>query len=654
MNRKFFLIGAAALVLAMVFTACADPNTAPVNPPGNVPHDIIVDADLLDNTSPLGYIAVSPGPGTKVMRNTQVLVHTYPAEDKAVDYVRLNGGNPASVEGNVYTFLMPDADATITAAFKNSTVTTKYKVYDGGFLNNGSLQGETEWTAEFTDIPDEEIVPEEDGEGYKEDGSAIKLALRKVNNYFGLRITFDPINFVANDVNGLSLHARTTYKGYGYPTDRQSWINEVVYGKYTTDPGNNAGEWEYPVRYAGETNTGVKLTQNWQEIIVPLPEQINENCDTIMLYFKANQVENPDFDPDDQARNLVFYFDQIKFVNAAEKEMLSVTLPASGSIPYSKSGGGPVLETALDILTMDTKIVYKIDGTRNVTMFGKDGDVNVTQFRNKFTDFYNPTYNISGGAAKTGAGDKICPNSANQSITDANVPKLTATYDTKTSNEMIVEVLPLPRLPVDGEPLVDFLHMTYENSYGGLVQLPLYWGGTAGDAQGWPYGEDDAPSPDLIDVWYIRCYIANISLPPATLSDGSKQDTWYVFGHLGLNHDLSGLANIVVRARLNTDIVFNFTLSSGFPGVESTLNPEGEKLSHSVPFVGKGNDYQDYVIPLAQFALADGDNDAVDLTCITGFEFSTTAGLNTSDEAKAGWAGASQPIMQVLSVKTTN
>jgi len=114
---------------------------------------------------------------------------------------------------------------------------------------------------------------------------------------------------------------------------------------------------------------------------------------------------------------------------------------------------------------------------------------------------------------------------------------------------------------------------------------------------------------------------------------------------LGLNHDLSGLANIVVRARLNTDIVFNFTLSSGFPGVASTLDPDGNKWSQRVQFIGKGRTFQDYVIDLTEFRDSD-----VDLSCVTGFEFFTDASMNTSPEAIEGWAGAGDPTLELLSV----
>jgi len=650
MNRKFCITGLAVLVLALVFIACPDANTGPGNTPTtNVPHDITVQADIQN-----GRIDVDPGPGSKVMRNTPVSIYTYPDENYEVDYVRMNGAD-LSAAGNVYTFNMPNADAHITAAFKATSVTTAHKIYDGkpgngggmwddqgnqidqlgGFFRKGYLQTEHEWVdtetnEEFDLLEDTEAY--EDGEGM-EGGRAIKVAVIDVHNYYGLHLTFDPVNL--NEVDGLSLYARTSYVAEGLETDREPWISQVVYGKYTIGQ-NEAGIWDYSIRYSGELNTGIVLTPNWQQIIVPLPERKNLECDTIMLYFNTYQVEG-----------LEFFIDQIKFIQADEKALVSVTLPERGSIPHSRVNG-TVLDTALDILTMETQIVYKIDSTTNVTMFGEDGNPDVTQFLNKFTVFYTPQYNVVSGSATvvgSGVNTAIRPGSANQS--GASAPRLTATYGGVTSNPMAVDILSLTIQPAGGEVMLDDFQDNHPNPWGGNAQLPRYWGGTAGDAQCY--------TNDELGKYTLRCYMSNITSPSVPMNNGRMTDTWYVAGNLGLNHDLSSLTNIVVNAKMNTNMVWEFTLSSGFPGVAATLDmtdpahPDGKKFSYSVPFIGKGLSFEDYVIPLQQFA-----NNGVDLTCVTGFEFSTNAALNKSAEAISAWASAGDPALELASVKASN
>lgn len=635
MKRNFLLSVPLALILAALLSSCpADKGGGETETPGRVPHDIIIEAGITN-----GIIITNPRAGTKVMPNVQVTVIPDPDDGYELDYVRMNGSDlPAS--GGTYKFNMPNENATISAAFKPGgfTVDPDNVIFNDGFQREGDMIGEHEWTGENeTTIDLEGDIELEDGQG-RRGGKAIKIALTKVHNYLGLRIFFDPINL--NGVDGLSLYARTTYQGTGAATDKEPAINQVVFGKYTIDGDTNAGIWEYSVRYSGETNLGNSLDTDWQNIIVPLPAHKNLECDTIMLYFTPAQVEG-----------IVYYIDRVNFIEIPEKALQSVTLPESAAIPY-KTNTGDVLETSLDILTMDTRLVYKISGARSVTMFGKDGNVNVTQFLNKFTDFYSVTYNVTGGNASktgTGTGQKIRPSAAN--IPAAEGPRVTATYDGKTSAEMSVEILALPQTLAGGDgsmPLVEFDKLTYKNAYGGDVQLPLYWGGTAGDAQCYKF---DASAPQGIpgvdgDTWELRCYIADITIkPPAILGNGQPQDTWYVFGNLGLNHDLSGCSKITVLAKLNTDVAFTFGLSSGYPGVAETLNPAGEKLSHPEPFIGKGLTYQTYDIDLAPFWAA-----GVDPTCVTGFEFASDESLNRSQANIGGWAAAGQPVLSIISV----
>ena len=622
MNNKFFITACiAAFVLVFAFSSCKEPKETGTTPGGRVPHDIIVDQNMQN-----GIVVVVPSPGTKVMQNTLVSVYAYPDEDYEVSFIRMNGIE-LEASGNVYTFNMPNVNANITAGFVLGGTTTQFIIFDNGFnddINAYVFAGEHNWDNELDIEGDFNI---EDNSGMRPGTKGYKIAITDVQDYFGLHIAFDPVNL--NSFDGLSLYARTTYEAEGLPTDKEPAINQVVFGKYTIDDVTEAGNWDYSIRYSGELNTGNALTTQWKKIIVPLPERINRNdCDTIMLYFTPAQVEG-----------LVIYIDQIRFIEAEEKELLSVQLPVSGSIPYKVLPSDSPIQTSLKILTMDTQLVYKIDKTTTITMFGKDGDPNVTQFLNNFTDFYNVTYAISSNSASAViTGSAISANSAN--ITGSAAPRLTAAYGGKTSQPMIVNVLDYPKKPTGGSMILeDFQNLIHPDPWGGKVILPLYWGGTAGDAQ--VYGEAGNDGN-----WTLRCYTANITIyPPVLLLNGQPQDTWYVFGSLGLNHDLSSLSSITVRASMNNDIVFTFSLSSGYDGAASTLNSKGEKFSHRVDFIGKGKGWQEYNIPLAQFAQA-----GVNLNCVTAFEFSTDRTLNMSPENITGWSGAGDPTLEIDSI----
>jgi hypothetical protein len=151
-----------------------------------------------------------------------------------------------------------------------------------------------------------------------------------------------------------------------------------------------------------------------------------------------------------------------------------------------------------------------------------------------------------------------------------------------------------------------------------MIQVPYYWGGTAGDAQTYNDG-------------FLSCWVDNIMqnpMPP--LDTGIPEDNWYVVGHLDKNLDLTGTTRIVISAQLNAGIKCSFSLSSGYTGVASTLKPDGKKYTKRVVMIGKGvGAWQDYTFNQSDFT---GDSD-FDWANVTAFEFFLDASLNAGNEA---------------------
>jgi len=595
--KKNIKVFAVALFFILAFNACKEPEPETKNkPPASGTMFTITINDSQDNGSIAVINAITGNPITRAQVYTRIVVTCNPETGYTADWVKYNNTSADKISLNTFEFYMPNTNVTITGAFK-----------PGGMQNAaGGLIFEDGWHngAEFGDI---EINWGEDGQGVltgdielepgvgMSGGQAIKIDVTKITDYLGVLINFDPINM--NSVDGLSMWVKTTHELTGLPTDVyiKPAINEVVFGQYDSEENS----WSKKVVYTGELNEGIDLNLAYQQILVPIPKRIGHDMDSIMLYFAPRQVEN-----------FVIYVDQISFftVDTGEKVLESIVLRDDElfTVPYKTHTSG-VLETDLDVLSKETKLIYEVLGVKR-TLYGKNSNPDTPEFLNIFTDFFNITYSLNSGAPAVISGNKITPSSANHQGL-----QLRASYDGKQSdNSMTIDILNLPRQQSGGTLTIDdFSNVPVGGDWKFLP--PYYWGGWAGDAQS--YGDG-----------VIYFYLDNLMVP-AVLDIGRVRDDWFSAGSLGLNHDLTGLTKVTVRYKLVEGISYMFALQSGYTGVAQTLegsDPDGARKSHSIELVGKGfGDFEEHTFNLSEFS-ANG----VDLTCVTGFSLSTDKSLN--------------------------
>ncbi|MCL2761672.1 MAG: hypothetical protein FWD36_00500 [Treponema sp.] len=568
-----------------------------------------------------GTVSVSPGAGQSGQR---IVITPLIDQGFRLDSILVNGALELPDDDGVYSFTLT-TDTLVTSSF---SINSPRVIFSGGF-NNGILGGETEFEKGDTVPPiDTWLLPQNSlapGAGVGGRGAAIKVAFTSVSDYFGLKITLDdPLNM--QDVQWLSLYVRSSYQYTGAVTESyfRPAINSVVFGDY--DETLAEPDWVKSVWYAGELNNGdgIQLGPNYREILVPVPKAIDHEINTVMLYFAPRQlyVANPNLPP----QTFEIFIDQIRFMEGGavlEQVWLPEDLetsPYRPTVPYRLNGGSTTFATCAHVLTMDTRLVYRI-GTSSVSLFGKDGDPEVTRFYNRFTDFFvNPgdiVYNVVGGGLTVNNGTHtITPTGPGGGVLSGAVHRLVATYDGVASeNSMEFRVLGLPQTPVGGTMLIDdFANVPVLAS--GHVQSPYFWGGWAGDSQ-------SRGTPPI-----LFGYVDDLMRSPSYVDSGRQRDDWYELGTWGLNHDLSTLTTITVNMALNVGVKYTFGLESGYPGVASTLvgnKADGGKFSHTVTLTGRGFSSQAYVLQLSDFR-----NAGVNLSCVTGYTFFTEgAGLNT-------------------------
>ncbi|MDR2702053.1 MAG: hypothetical protein LBB72_06460 [Spirochaetaceae bacterium] len=626
-NNRFLEVPIITLLiaLAVVFAACSTGNSNGGTPsPATGPFTVEIDDSVAQGNASGSYIRAfvlgSPVTGPLPV-NTEVTIQINAAAGMTIDWVKVND-IPLTPTGGAYKFRIT-ANSVITAHFSAGGFAQiaggmVYYGKDGGFAITGyEMKDDHTWSdANGTYTIQGESKLGADGTGM-DGGKAIELAITEVKDYYAFEITGSSPFMNLNSADALSLWIKTDYEFNFDGFDRPVAVDRVMFGEFDHD--QTVSDWIKAIKYAGEFNEYspdvqplIELGNEWQRIIVPIPDGANIQCDTIRLYFKRPQIET-----------VPIFIDKIEFVTAGSKTLESVILPESGSIP-----GGNVA-TDLELFTQDTKLIYKMEGS-TYTLYGKNPVPGSNEYLNRFTDFYTPVYSAAGAVT---AGGKISVSGYNTNLS------LTAAYNGVTSSAMAVKVMGQTPKPTSTVVLEDHTNADLaQNAWGGEVKLPLYWGGTAGDAQ--IYQMLDLGD----DKRYLYCFIRNITVPGFFGDDGKPTDQlgyplddWYVTGNLGLNHDLSELTEIVIRARLSPDIVWTFSLSSGYPGVAETLNANGEKFSHSVPFTGKNYvNFTEYVIPLSVFR-----ENGVDLTRITGYEFFTDMSLNSSQQAKNAWEGIS-------------
>ena len=595
----------AAALIALVFSACPGDESSTTNPTQNGPYLIIL-------PDPLPAHGVLKASHTSAMKNTQITITATPDSGYKVSYVRYNGIN-IQASGSQYIFAMPAQNAEITAEFEENTgwVGHSYPVYNDGLWTNSGP-----WVAETNDDWGlvAGAVTEEANAGRITGTKAIKIDVTAMKDYFALRIPLDAMDLKFEDIDALKLWARAGTKTSPYV--RIPAINRIAFGDYSSD------QWVKSVWYLGEespTTRYVALGSTWKEITVPIPNKIDHEINTLTLFFTTEQVLGQ-----------VIYIDDISFIEA-QRELVAIFPAATGSIPYSKNTGS-ALASDLNRLTRATRFIYNVDGSR-YTLYGEDPADGADAFLNKMSDFYDDIKYYTGGNLVS---TLYTPSGANTSF------YLTMSYGGKDSTtstinnsgtvagaamtRMNVTVKGLPKT-ASGDTLIfeDFSGVQTVNDGGKiLVQMPYYWGGTAGDAQKY--------AANVLHCWVDNIMAADMPL----LTNGLPLDRWYVAGNLDMNCDFSGLTKLTINGNINSGIRLKFSLSSGYPTVPSTLNSDMKKYKREVVLVGKGGVF---AVPPASFAgydfnFTDFTGDAeFDWSNITGWEFFLSSDENEGNEA---------------------
>ena len=666
MKKLFIAIYCAlVLVIAFGFIACKHDSGDTPNRWDKL-YKITIDPDSAEGNPGRGFITVNTNEATY---KTTVRVYFIIDEGFTVDYITYNG-LPAEAGSNYYSFVMPEKKVTLKLGIKPGGFEPIAIIYKGGpgpegknltFISEQNKYDKDEklYNPEpVSPYPSSlSIVTEAPGEG-RGDGrvgeagtadSAIKIDLDSAGaeivgttnkDWYALRLNFDPIQL--DDADALSLYIRTPYDDTTY-NRRKAGVRRVAFGDEYDDVKQ---EWTgFSIQYQGEAPAIDSLNNpiipvdddsyhsdkrnRWTRIIVPIPKH-GEVCKNIMLYFLPWQVIPYDSD-------LVYYIDKVEFVRlnsenyAEDKYLESVILPVKGEIP----GGG--MQVDIDVLLQDTFVYYRLDNVR-YTLYGREQRPGSAIFTNKFrlTNMFNIQYNAPG---LTITGDKISSSDYNKKVSlyvtfDGVRSMITDATTFKTgynviSGDMEITVRNQTVKPTGKVILEDFENLQQPNDHGGAVILPLYWGGTAGDAQCYhTYNLEP-------EKWILNCFMKNISKDSFWTSGvwiGFPQDDWYIFGSQGLNHDLTNLTKIVVRAQIVKDSTWTFALESGYIGVPTTLNDRHKRVEYRIPFTSADYEYANY-----EFLLQDFADEGVDLTMVTGFNLYTEKSYNTSAQALAGW-----------------
>jgi len=617
MKKLLSIMFFAVVVSALIFSACK--NSTSNSGGGNSQSTGETYRIILPKNLQHGTLSSSRSTARK---NQEVRITATPDNGYRTNWVKYNETtiNPS---GDQYIFAMPDDDAIITAEFvqRAGPVDPNAPSYD--IFSEGRLNAADEWQPESngvwgTDIIVDVTIDETAGISAGTTTRAIKIDVKKMHDYFALRIPLEGMGINFKDIDGLTLWAKAGTKTSAHT--RYPAINRVAFGDYT----NYA--WGKSVWYCGEnvpTTRYISLDNQWKQITVPVPARIDQEINTLTLFFTEDQVLGQ-----------IIYIDRISFIKAESRELVQIVLPEKGSIPYSKNGGSP-LASDLERLTRATRFVYAMgdnpESTRNTryTLYGEDPGDGADAFLNKMSDFYNDIKYFAGDNNQV-SGKTYTPSAAGATF------NLSVSYGNKSSlnnvmpngaispSRMNITVKGLPAAASGGNLVIDdFNNVQTENNGGKIhVQIPYYWGGTSGDAQS--YGDK-----------VIYCWVDNILQNPMPLLDtGIPLDNWFVFGNMEVNLDLTGTSKIVIGAKLLRDVKYTFTLLSGYTGVNSTLtlNPENgkyEKRAKQITMVGKGfTGFQTYEFTLASFQ---GDPD-FDPANITAYEFETDAVLNAGNE----------------------
>lgn len=581
-----------------------------------------------------GWISIAPA---KSIMGTTVNLTPYPEGDRAVTWIKIQLAGQEFTEqlvpiGTKFSFKMPDADVTVTALFGDSgqVVVAGNIIFDGGdggFKNGGGFYTQTEWVTNGVVVVDPLVgdVTEVENFGNGEGRKAIKISYSKINNVLVVGFRFGGANLA--EVDALRFDARTEYTGF----DQTPGFGSIAFGKKASGTEESMGDLWYQIEkavvYTGESTSAgepIEVGKTYETFYVPNPLK-SGTADEVQLRFGAAQIEG-----------VVIYLDNIRFIKSSSRvELVRVELPKTGIIPYADSKGG-VLTTDLTILTITTKLQYQFGASR-YTFYGENLNPSVTEFQNKFVDWYGASkivYSVVGDIG-TVNGHELRPSGFEKN------GELSVSYDGFSSNSDTNTILesgtPVPAKsvmtistlkswktkPASGPMDIASFDEIPGNGY--LYNLaPFYSGGDCGDAQ-----------------WYGGPYLTFYT--DDFVNTNMESEGWLVGGTTGLRHDLTGCTSLTINLKMCVGMVYRFSLSSGFDTVPSTLvsvegNPLGKKKSSYVEIVSTANDYTDYTFSLpGDLKVAEGET-AVDLSNVSGYQFYTDRALNASTAAKAGWA----------------
>ena len=497
------------------------------------------------------------------------------AKDSLQVYSSLAAVEVQDTGGGVYTFFMPAANVTVTANFTGiEEMGASAFVYKGKFIDTGAKSGSSAESGEGAVSSGVEF--ESASEGFIPGTSAIKVNVASVSGYLELNIPLSSaIDLSKYDVLSLQVKGSAT----------SAKISEIAFE--TTDGSR--------VTYTGNTNTGISLRTDWSQILAPVPKRVSKSVNKIIIRFAPSDVAGK-----------TITIDRIGFIAVAEKTLSRIVVPSTGpAIPFKING--VVYVTDIGDLLSGVRFEYAI-GTQTVSLYGSK-----TDFAGFYSDF---AMELDDETDATISGSKLTP------INPGTTVALLVKADGVSSGKMTITIMDSPKTIEDGKVEIDALRSAEVNHVTGGPQQVLepYW--VQADDGECQYGTDDG---GRLNIYTSYDLLGTFALG----NTGEKKDKFP-----GINCDLTGCSKVVVSMRLRTGLVYEFNLFSGYEGMPSTLNENGQRKQGTWRFTGEGGE------PAAQaangsnltlidyeFLLDDFEGD-LDITSVTGYSFVTKAEWN--------------------------
>ena len=584
----------------LVFISCGGTNN---NTGGGDKYKVINECPEADKAAKGGYLRIAPSDATAggVVSGRSITITPVPNSGMEVAQVAILRADETDPEvlyadGGVYRFSMPKVDVTVQGSFKKEgegEETGPELFADGDWAEGVGASYFTDWDEGQTTGNNPSgtitVVP---NEGYRAGTAAAKLSFTNVGNNI---LVVEIRGFGADMAKYHALFLRA--KAGGSFSGKDPGINSISFG--TRKSGSEDDEWfelSKSVSYVpGEAGAFFELDTTYKSFTIPIPTPLTGVADTVQLIFGKRQVEGVDIYLDD-----IYFFTD----NTGRAELIEIALPESATIPF-KDNAGTVQQVQLDILTMETKLTYAFKGGQ-YNFFGENPDYNVTDFQNKFTDWYS-TISYTASSDFTVTGNTIQANNYGATGT-VNVTYGSGSGAKSSTIPMSITALGNQTVATSNTRIDDFDKMTQQ--FWNNDPLPFFTGGTAGDAQNYQYANEGHMVIHCADLRTDR-----------VLDDGTDAANWIVVGYTGLNHDLSSISQVVIEmGGIPIGGNWVFSLTSGWAGV--TGNSE---KSSSVTMVGKGASKQEYTFNKGDF---DGN---VDWKNITGYSFSCDRSLYSTE-----------------------